>query len=231
MTACLRHAQARIEARAAKLAREAPAPAPPARGRARAIVHIDMDCFFASVAGARGRGAMHDRLHNPNVRAGDPAARCLGAGGPAARGRAPGLRCHALGGARGRPAACKPGEPCQLQAPTSLSGGHGWLPSDTCSQDRRPGQRLSERAGCAVLDNPELAGKPIAISHSASARGAGEVSSASYEARALGVRAGMFMEAAKALCPGLVVMPYEFEKYEAISEQARPPDPPCVRCM
>ena len=37
----------------------------------------------------------------------------------------------------------------------------------------------------------------------------------------MGVRAGMFMESAKALCPGLVVMPYEFEKYEAISEQAR----------
>ena len=72
-----------------------------------------------------------------------------------------------------------------------------------------------------MLGNPELAGKAIAISHSASAKGAGEVSSASYEARAFGVRAGMFMESAKALCPGLVVMPYEFEKYEAISEQAR----------
>ena len=74
----------------------------------------------------------------------------------------------------------------------------------------------------AVLGNPELAGKALAVSHSASAKGAGEVSSASYEARAHGVRAGMFMESAKALCPGLVVMPYEFEKYEAISEQARP---------
>lgn len=67
MTACLQLTQARIEALAAKLAREAPAPAPPARGRARAIVHIDMDCFFASVAGARGRGAMHDRVHNPSL--------------------------------------------------------------------------------------------------------------------------------------------------------------------
>ena len=73
-----------------------------------------------------------------------------------------------------------------------------------------------------MLGNPELAGKALAVSHSASAKGAGEVSSASYEARAFGVRAGMFMESAKALCPGLVVMPYEFEKYEAISEQARP---------
>ncbi|KAK9844061.1 hypothetical protein WJX81_003182 [Elliptochloris bilobata] len=112
--------KARIEVLAAKLAGDAPAPKPPGRGGQRVIVHIDMDCFFASVA---------------------------------------------------------------------------------------------------VLGNPELAGKPLAISHSASARGAGEVSSASYEARAFGVRAGMFMEAAKALCPGLVVMPYEFEQYEAISEQ------------
>ena len=73
-----------------------------------------------------------------------------------------------------------------------------------------------------MLGNPELAGVALAVSHSASAKGAGEVSSASYEARACGVRAGMFMESAKALCPGLVVMPYEFEKYEAISEQVRP---------
>ena len=43
--------QARIEALAAKLAGDAPSPKPPARGTERAIVHIDMDCFFASVAG------------------------------------------------------------------------------------------------------------------------------------------------------------------------------------
>ena len=51
--------QARIEALAAKLAGDAPSPKPPARGAERAIVHIDMDCFFASVAGGL---MLHDRL-------------------------------------------------------------------------------------------------------------------------------------------------------------------------
>ncbi len=61
------------------------------------------------------------------------------------------------------------------------------------------------------------------MSHSNSARGAGEVSSANYEARAFGVRASMFIGEAKKRCPGVIVMPYEFEKYEAISKKARAP--------
>jgi DNA repair protein REV1 len=63
------------------------------------------------------------------------------------------------------------------------------------------------------------AGKPLAVCHSNSANGSAEVSSANYEARAFGVRAGMFMSDAKRRCPGLLVAPYEFEKYEEISEQ------------
>ncbi len=45
------------------------------------------------------------------------------------------------------------------------------------------------------------------------------MSSANYEARAFGVRAGMFISEAKRLCPDIIVMPYMFEKYEAISEK------------
>lgn len=64
-----------------------------------------------------------------------------------------------------------------------------------------------------------FAGKPLAVCHSNSAQGSAEVSSANYEARAFGIRAGMFMSDAKARCPGLLVVPYEFDKYEEISEQ------------
>lgn len=46
-----------------------------------------------------------------------------------------------------------------------------------------------------------------------------EVSSANYEARKYGIRSGSFMTDAKRRCPELVVMPYEFEKYEAITEK------------
>ena len=41
----------------------------------------------------------------------------------------------------------------------------------------------------------------------------GEISSANYIARDYGIRAGMFMAHAKKLCPKLVVLPYEFDKY------------------
>lgn len=71
----------------------------------------------------------------------------------------------------------------------------------------------------AALGEPALQGKPLCVSHSASSKGAGEVSSANYEARAFGVKAGMFIAEAKRLCPDMIVMPYFFEKYEAISEK------------
>lgn len=57
------------------------------------------------------------------------------------------------------------------------------------------------------------------MSHSASARGAGEISSANYEARAFGIRAEMFIGEARRRCPNLIVMPYEFDKYEDISDK------------
>ncbi len=71
----------------------------------------------------------------------------------------------------------------------------------------------------AALGVPALQGKPLCVSHSASKQGAGEVSSANYEARAFGVRAEMFIGEARRLCPDLIVMPYEFDKYEDISDK------------
>lgn len=65
------------------------------------------------------------------------------------------------------------------------------------------------------------AGKPLVVCHSASAQGSGEVSAASYEARTFGIRAGMMIADAKARCPALLVVPYEFEKYEEASLQVR----------
>ena len=70
---------------------------------------------------------------------------------------------------------------------------------------------------------PALQGKPLCVSHSASKQGAGEVSSANYEARAFGVRAVMFIGEARRLCPNLIVMPYEFDKYEDISDKVGEP--------
>ena len=46
-----------------------------------------------------------------------------------------------------------------------------------------------------------------------------QVSSANYLARATGIRADMGIGEAKKLCPDLVVMPYQYDKYQTISEQ------------
>ena len=47
-----------------------------------------------------------------------------------------------------------------------------------------------------------------------------QVSSANYKARAFGIRADMCIGEAKRLCPDLVVMPYQYDKYQVASEQA-----------
>ena len=49
-----------------------------------------------------------------------------------------------------------------------------------------------------------------------------QVSSANYKAREYGIRADMCIGEAKRLCPDLVVMPYQYDKYQAASEQACP---------
>lgn len=74
-------------------------------------------------------------------------------------------------------------------------------------------------ASVAELTHPALKGQPLAVSHSNSAQGTGEVSSANYLARETGICAGMCIAEAKRRCPSLVVMPYLFERFEEISEQ------------
>lgn len=89
-----------------------------------------------------------------------------------------------------------------------------------------PSQRNGERlimhvdmdcffAAVAALGRPELDALPVAVSWSSA--GAGELSSCNYVARAAGCKAGMRIASAKALCPNLVVMPYEFERYSAVA--------------
>jgi DNA repair protein REV1 len=79
-------------------------------------------------------------------------------------------------------------------------------------------------ASVASRDSPHLRGKPIAVCHAAgdsrpgtSGAHGGEISSCSYEARAFGVRAGMFLGKARTLCPDLTTVPYDFDAYERVS--------------
>jgi DNA polymerase-4 len=58
-----------------------------------------------------------------------------------------------------------------------------------------------------------LRGKPVAVGGSAR----GVVASASYEARRHGITSAMPMAQARRLCPRLIVVPGDFEKYEHFS--------------
>ncbi len=65
-------------------------------------------------------------------------------------------------------------------------------------------------------DDPRLRGKPVAVGGAARR---GVVCAASYEARKFGVRSAMPMARALRLCPQLMVVPPDFSKYGAVSDQ------------
>ena len=66
-------------------------------------------------------------------------------------------------------------------------------------------------------DNPDLRGKPVAVGGDANKRGV--VAAASYEARVFGVRSAIPMARAVRLCPNLVVVRANFQKYREASRQ------------
>ena len=67
-------------------------------------------------------------------------------------------------------------------------------------------------------DFPELQGKPVAVGGSSQR---GVVASASYEARAFGVRSAMPSVVAKRKCPELIFVKSRFDVYREVSQQIR----------
>lgn len=72
-------------------------------------------------------------------------------------------------------------------------------------------------ASIEIRDNPSLAGLPVCVGGPASSRGV--ISAASYEARRFGVHSAMPTAQARRLCPDLVLLPPDFERYTAASRQ------------
>ncbi len=72
-------------------------------------------------------------------------------------------------------------------------------------------------ASVEVRDNPSLAGLPVAVGGPATGRGV--ISAASYEARAFGVHSAMPTAQAQRLCPELVLLPPDFERYTEASRR------------
>lgn len=73
-------------------------------------------------------------------------------------------------------------------------------------------------ASAAILANPSLAGKPVAVG---SPPPRGIITSASYPARAYGVRSAMPTAQALRLCPALVLVPPDFALYRQLHAEMR----------
>jgi DNA polymerase IV len=74
-------------------------------------------------------------------------------------------------------------------------------------------------AAIEVRDNPELAGKPVAVGGARERRGV--LTTCNYEARKFGVRSAMPTFQALQRCPELIVMPTRFEVYRSESAKIR----------
>ena len=70
-----------------------------------------------------------------------------------------------------------------------------------------------------MRDDPSLRGRPVAIGGSADRRGV--ISTCNYEARAFGIHSAMATATAKRLCPDLLLLPHNMEKYKLAAEQIR----------
>ncbi|KAF8126581.1 hypothetical protein EV363DRAFT_1525686 [Boletus edulis] len=74
-----------------------------------------------------------------------------------------------------------------------------------------------------LVSRPRLRGKPVVVCHSQGSQGGAastsEIASASYEARAFGIKNGMSLRQARQLCPEVATIPYEFERYKSFSLQ------------
>lgn len=70
-------------------------------------------------------------------------------------------------------------------------------------------------ASIEVRDNPSLAGLPVCVGGPAASRGV--IAAASYEARRFGVHSAMATATARRLCPDLVLLPPDFDKYTSVS--------------
>ena len=73
-------------------------------------------------------------------------------------------------------------------------------------------------ASAEAIRDPSLRGKPVIVGGQG---GRGVVTSASYEARAFGVRSAMPMITARRLCPGAVYLPNDFIAYQELSVKIR----------
>jgi DNA polymerase-4 len=74
-------------------------------------------------------------------------------------------------------------------------------------------------ASVELLRRPELRGKPVAIGGHGDPNSRGVVTTATYEARAFGIRSGMALRRAAELCPQCIFLPVDFPEYRRWSHR------------
>ncbi len=74
-------------------------------------------------------------------------------------------------------------------------------------------------AAVELLDRPDLVGKPVAVG--GRPQGRGVITTATYEARKFGVKSAIPSSRAIRLCPQLIIIPHNFEKYKKASREVR----------
>ena len=92
------------------------------------------------------------------------------------------------------------------------------------SKQNRPRQRKIIHCDCdcfyasiEMRDNPALRGKPIAVGGSPERRGV--VATCNYEAREFGIHSAMASATARRLCPDLIIIRTDMDKYRLASSQ------------
>src|SRR3972149_1606908 len=74
-------------------------------------------------------------------------------------------------------------------------------------------------ASVELLRRPDLKGKPVIVGGRGDPTRRGVVTTATYEARAFGIRSGMPLRTAARLCPGAVYLPTDFAEYSRWSRR------------
>ena len=74
-------------------------------------------------------------------------------------------------------------------------------------------------ASVELLRRPDLRGQPVAIGGRGDPTRRGVVTTATYEARAFGVHSGMALSRAARLCPQLIFLPVDFDRYREMSRR------------
>jgi len=74
-------------------------------------------------------------------------------------------------------------------------------------------------ASVELLRRPDLRGQPVAIGGHGDPNSRGVVTTATYEARAFGIRSGMALRRAAELCPQCIFLPVDFAEYRRWSQR------------